>query len=322
MKLNALKPALKPALGLLSLAALFSLAPGAHAQQFASSVAAYSNLNTSGLFSNPNAALGQPSTLTDDTFKDLYHASAANPTYGVDPNGKNLLVSFGSTGQGSLTVKFDNAPIVHSDAHWFGQDFIVYGNSFFQGHNNATGDDFVHADTDLTQTDMTQYHVTNGAAYANGIPTVSVSANGADFVTLTSADTMLFPENPYKWVGISAQNPSGWEDTPGNLQDFSKPVDPSLTAAEFDGKSIADVANTLYGGSAGGFSFSLAGTQFATTGISYVRFTGLGNIDGVSRVSDAPQSAPVPEASTALSLAVGLLVIGGVCLRRKARVTG
>jgi len=315
--------ALKPALGLLSLTALFSLAPGAHAQQFASSVAAYSNLSTdpSGLFSNPNAALGQPSTLTDDTFGDLYHASAANPTYGVDLTGNNLLVSLGGTGQGSLIVKFDDAPIVHSDAHWFGQDFIVYGNSFFQGHNNATGDDFVHADTDPTQTDMTQYHVTNGAAYVNGIPTVSVSANGTDFVTLTSADTMLFPENPFHWVGISAQNPSGWDDTPGHLQDFSKPVDPSLMAADFDGKSIADVANTVYSGSAGGFSFSLAGTQFAATGISYVRFTGLGNIDGVSRVSNAPQAAPVPEAGTALSLAVGLLVIGGVCLRRKARPT-
>ena len=271
--------------------------------------------------SNPAAALGQPSTLTDDTFGDLYHASAANPTYGVDSNGNNLLVSLGGSGQGSLTVKFDDAPIVHSDSHWFGQDFIVYGNSFFQGINSVTGDQFVHADTDPTQTDMTQYHITEGGVpYVNGIPTVSVSANGTDFVTLTSPDSFLFPENPYKWVGISKQNPTGWDDTPGNLQDFSKPVDPTLTAADFAGKSIAEVANSVYAGSAGGFSFSLAGTPFATTGISYVRFTGLGNVDGVSRVSDAPQTAPVPEASTGLILAGGLLAMGGVCLRRKARV--
>ena len=313
--------ALKPALGLLSLTALFGLAPGAHAQQFASSVAGYSSLSTKSLFSDPNAALGQPSTLTDDTFGDLYHASAANPTYGVDSNGNNLLVSLDGTPQSSLTVKFDNAPIVHSDQHWFGQDFIVYGNSFFQGIDSATGDQFVHADTDPTPTDMTQYHVTKGGVpYINGIPTVSVSANGTDFVTLTSPDRFLFPENPFKWVGISTQNPSGWDDTPGHLQDFSKPVNPALTAADFDGKSIAEVANTVYDGSAGGFSFSLAGTQFATTGISYVRFTGFGNIDGVSRVSDAPQSAPVPEASTSLILTVGLLALGAVALRRKARV--
>ncbi len=309
---------LKPALSLLSLTALFALAPGAHAQQFASSVAGSSNLSTNSLYSDPTAALGQPATLADDGFGDLYHTSAGYSAYGVDTSGNNLLVSLGNTGSGSLTVKFDQAPIVHSDQHWFGQDFIVYSNSFFQGQNSVTKQQYVDPNTN-----MTQYLVTaGGVPYINTTPTVSVSANGTDFVTLTSADSFLFPENPYKWVGISTQNPSGWDDTPGNLQDFSKPIDPSLTAAAFDGKSIADVANTVYNGSAGGFSFSLAGTPFATTGISYVRFTGLGNIDGVSRVSDAPQSAPVPEASTALSLAAGLLVIGGVCLRRKVRVTG
>ncbi len=305
---------LKPALGLLSLTAFFSLAPGAHAQQFASSVAAYSNLSTNGLFSNAAAALGQPTTLADDGFGDLYHTSAAYAAYGVNPAGNNLLVSLGGSGQGSLTVKFDLAPIIHSNQHWFGQDFIVYSNSFFVGTNYATGEGYV-----LPDTDMTQYHATDGSIFGTR-PSVSVSANGTDFVTLTSANTMLFPENPYKWVGISAQNPSGWDDTPGNLQDFSKPVDPTLTGADFAGKSIAEVANTVYNGSAGGFSFSLADTPFATTGIQYVRFTGFGNIDGVSRVSDAPQSAPVPEASTSLILAVGLLVIGGVCPRRKARV--
>lgn len=311
MKLHALKPAL----GLLSLTALFSLATGAHAQQFASSVAAYSNLNANALYSNPAAALGQPTTLAYDG-SSTFHTSAAYSAFGKDPNGNNLLVSLGGTGQGSLTVKFDDAPILHSDQHWFGQDFIVYSNSFFIGTNDAAPNEFVKPNTD-----MTLYHATDGSVFGR-MPTVSVSANGTDFVTLTSADKILFPENPFKWVGISPQNPTGWNDTPGNLQDFSKPVDPSLTAADFDGKSIADVANTVYGGSAGGFSFSLAGTQFATTGISYVRFTGLGNIDGVSRVSNAPQMAPVPEAGTALSLAVGLLVLSGVCLRRKARVTG
>ena len=315
MKLHTLKlHTLKPAFGLLSLTALFSLAPGAHAQQFASSVAGYSNLSTNGLYSNPAAALGQPSTLAYDGFS-TYHTSAAYSAYGTDPGGNNLLVSLGNTGQGSLTLKFDDAPIVHSSSHWFGQDFIVYSNSFFVGSDGTPGG-YVNP-----KTDMTQYHVTDGSTFGTK-PTVSVSANGTDFVTLTSPDSILFPENPFKWVGISAQNPSGWDDTPGNLQDFSKPVDPTLTAADFAGKSIADVANTVYNGSAGGFSFSLAGTQFATTGIQYVRFTGLGNIDGVSRVSDAPNAAPVPEASTGLILAVGVLAIGGVCLRRRARVTG
>ncbi len=73
------------------------------------------------------------------------------------------------------------------------------------------------------------------------------------------------------------------------MQDFTKPVDPSLTYHDFAGKTVAQAIG-LYNGSAGGTAFSLAGTGF--TSIQYVRFTGTGNIDGVSRVSLA--AAPEP----------------------------
>lgn len=292
-------PALRPALGLLSLTLLFGIVPAAHSQQFASS-ATGTNLSTNPLYSDPSAATGQPTTLANDGF-DIYHDSLAYSAYGQNPQGNNLLVSLGSSGLGSLTVKFDQAPITHSDSHWFGEDFIVYSNQFFIGDNFVT-----------PTTDMSQFHLTDGTTFGT-LPTVSVSSDGLNFVTLAPADSVFYPENPYKWVGISAQNPSGWDDS--HLQDFSKPVDPSLTAASFAGQTAANAANTLYNGSAGGTAFSLANTPFATTGIQYIRFTGAGTIDGVSRVGNAVPA--VPEMNSAWLLGVGLLFVG-VCLRRKA----
>ncbi len=296
----------KPAFGLLALTLLLGGATAAHSQQFASSVAGYSNLSTNTLYSNSNAALGQPTTIADDHFGDISHDSLALSAYGSDLQGNNLLVSLGNTGTGSLTVKFDQAPITHSAGHWYGEDFIVYSNDFFVGQNN----NFV-----TPTTDMSQYLLnTDPSKILFGIlPTVSVSSDGINFVALTPADSVFFPENPYKWAGISAQNPSGWDD--GSLQDFSKPVDPSLTFSAFTGQSAAFAANALYNGSAGGTAFSLAGTPFADTGIQYIRFTGVGNIDGVSRVSDAP--AAVPEASSAVSLGVLALLGIGLAARRK-----
>ncbi len=297
----------KSAFGLLTLALLLGGATAAHSQQFASSVAGFSNLSPNSLFSNPDAALGRPTTIADDGFGDISHDSLALPAYGSDLQGNNLLVSLGNTGTGSLTVKFDQAPITHSADHWYGEDFLVYSNDFFTGQ----GSNFV-----TPTTDMSQYLLNADPSQVlfGTLPTVSVSSDGINFVTLTPADSVFFPENPYKWVGISAQNPSGWDDS--SLQDFSKPVDPSLALSAFAGRSAAFAANTLYNGSAGGTAFSLAGTPFADTGIQYIRFTGSGNIDGVSRVGDAP--AAVPEASSAISLSIlAALGLGLMAVRRR-----
>ncbi len=298
----------KPAFGLLALALLLGGQAAARSQQFASSVAGYSNLSANPSYSSPGAALGRPTTIADDGFGDISHDSLALPAYGSDLQGNNLLVSLGSTGAGSLTVKFDQTPITHSASHWYGEDFIVYSNDFFTGQ----GSSFV-----TPTTDMSQYllNADPGKLLFGTLPTVSVSSDGLSFVTLTPADSVFFPENPYRWAGISAQNPSGWDDS--SLQDFSKPVDPTLTLSAFAGQSAAYAANTLYNGSAGGTAFSLGGTPFADTGIQYIRFTGTGNIDGVSRVGDAP--AAVPEASSAVSLGVVTLLGAGILAVRRRK---
>ena len=102
---------------------------------------------------------------------------------------------------------------------------------------------------------MSPYVIDTYGTYQNGAPPVSVSADGIHFTQLQTSQT-FFPENPYSWAGISASDPSGF----GALNDFTKPVDPSLTAADFVGRSVAFADNSLYSGSAGGQAFSLAGS--------------------------------------------------------------
>ena len=299
----------RPALGLLTLAFLLGGATAAHSQNYAASVVGTPILSSSNAYlSNPNAVLGQPTTLYEapaaSGFAGEYHASLVAPPYYTTPSGINALAGFGgpSTGTpGSLIVKMA-APITHSDSHWYGDDFIVYGNALFSGANATTGDYMVTPTTDMSQYVIDQYGI-----FQNGTPTVSVSADGINFTQLTTAQT-FFPENPYSWAGITAQNTSGW----GALNDFTKPVDPTLSTSAFVGQSVAYADNTLYGGSAGGQAFSLAGSSLST--INYIEFSGFGNIDGVAGVSSNP--AAVPEASSVVSLAL-LLGFGVIALRRK-----
>ena len=288
----------RPALGLITLAFGLGGATAAHCQNYAASVVSASNLGTNSSYNNPAAALGQPTTLSFDG-TDTFHSSIVYPAYGTTPDGSNTLVSLGHSGLGTVTVKLA-APITHSDSHWYGDDFIVYGNAQFFSTDFAT----ITPTTDMSQTIIGGDY----GIYQNGTPTVSVSADGINFTTLTTTQT-FFPENPYAWTGITADNLSGW----GALNDFTKPVDPSLTVSDFVGQSAAYDDNALYNGSAGGQAFSLAGSGLSS--IQYIEFSGVGNIDGVAGVSDAP--AAVPEASTVVSLGLLLLGLGAVAVRRR-----
>ncbi len=270
----------KTLFALCALLSLTAFAPRpARAQLFADAVQ-YSgtfDLSANALYSNPNAALNRPTTLDDDGFDPPYHACLVNPAYGKDVSPhRNALVALGSDGKGALTVTF-STPITHSDAHWYGQDFVVYTNSFFTGS-------FPDGTPYFTEGDHLSQYQLDGGVYGS-LPTVSVSSDGVHYVVAHTPDALVFPANPYHWAGITQSNPSGW----GALQNFAKPVSPALTASDFTGVTGVYAVNTLYAGSAGGVSYSLSGTGL--TSIKYIRFTGLGNIDGVSRVG-FPPAAP------------------------------
>ncbi len=301
----------RPALGLLSLALLAGGATATHSQDYAASVVS-ANLSSAAPYNNPNAVLDQPTTLFSDpgVFGDVpgtYHTSIVLPAFNVNPAGSppsssDLITSLGSSPTNSLIVKMA-APITHSDSHWYGDDFIVYGNATFSGA--TAGGDYRVTPT----TDMSQYVIDNYGIFQNGTPTVSVSADGVHFTQLQTSQT-FFPENPYSWSGISASDPSGF----GALNDFTKPVNPNISASEFVGQSVAFADNSLYSGAAGGQAFSLVGSGLSS--IQYIEFSGVGNIDAVVGVGDAP--AAVPEASSAVSLGLlALLGLGFTAFRRK-----
>ena len=264
----------KTLLALLTLTAFLPLP--ARAQLFADAVQ-YSqtyDLSPNALYSNPNAALKRPTTLDNDGFDSPYHACLVNPAYGKDVSPqRNALTALGSDGKGVLTLTFSQ-PIIHSDSHWYGQDFVVYTNSFFTGS-------FPDGTAYFTEGDHLSQYKLDGGIYGS-LPTVSVSADGVNYVVVNTPDALVFPSNPYHWAGVTQSDPSGW----GALQNFAKPVNPALQASDFAGVSGSYAANTLYAGSAGGVSYSLSGTGLSS--IKYVRFTGLGNIDGVSRVGFPP----------------------------------
>ncbi len=302
-------------LSLTVLAALPAAPRAACAQDFATRITGSSHLGGAP-YDDPTAALGAPAASTDDGFGDIYHDSMVYSAYGTDTaTHKNALAGFDSSGQGTLTVRFDT-PITHSAAHWYGEDFLVFSNQFFTG-----GPGFVNADGDPHPTDMSQYFLSSGATTGT-LPAVSVSADGVTFYALRPASAVLFPANPYHWDGLSASEPTGW----GALQDFTKPVNPALTSASFttdpQGRpvSVAYAADVLYDGSAGGTPFTLAGLTDAhgqpITSISYIRFasdaSGAGVVDAVSRVSANPNAAPEPGAWVVLGLgAGGLLTLRG-----------
>ncbi len=295
----------RPALGLLTLALLLGGVPAAHSQDYAASVVS-SNLTSAAPYNNPNAVLGQPTTLFNDTVDavpGIYHASLVAAPFNTDSSASDdLIASLGSagTGPGSLIVKMAS-PITHSDSHWYGEDFIVYGVASFSDANY---------DSVTPTTDMSQFVIADQGPYTlyqNGAPTVSVSADGINFTQLTTTQTFL-PTNAYSWAGISASDPSGW----GAQNDFTKPVNPDLTVSDFIGQNVAYADNTLYDGAAGGQAFSLAGSGLST--INYIEFSGFGSVDGVVGVSNNP--AAVPEASSVISLGL-LLGLGVVVLRRK-----
>lgn len=150
--------------GSLALACALCVAPGLRAQ-YATSVISY-NAGTGAApgYTQPNAALGMPSTFTNDP----QYPSPVDPY--DPPYLAEQIVSIGAGG--SLTLQF-GASIRNDAANSFGVDFIVYGNAGFNEDYN-TG-----------ITDGTLFGATSA-----GSTRVSVSADNVNYFTL---DTSLAP---------------------------------------------------------------------------------------------------------------------------------
>lgn len=255
----------------LTLAAASVIALSSQAAPFADVVVDYqSGTGFVPGYIHPSSALGQPGQ--PDTWG-----------FAVDPFAPawqtNQVVSLGTGG--SLTVQFAT-PIANDPAHPFGIDFLVFGNTGFRVTND------MDANFNYIGTPATDGSLLGASA---GAARVSVSQDGVHFYEL----------NPSLTPVLDKLYPT---DGAGN---FQMAVDPSLRAADFAGKTLAQI-QSLYGGSAGGAGFDLNwaldtnGLPVSLTSVNFVRVNVLSDkleIDGFSTV-------PEPSTWALLSLALGL----------------
>jgi hypothetical protein len=228
--------------------------------QFAGTVVSY--IAGSGVISgytDPTSALGAPSQVTPGEY--------GGP---VDPFNAPYLSSqiVGIGTGGSLTLHF-NTPIQNNPDDPYGLNFIVFGHAGFTITNDYD-EDYNPIGTPAT----------DGSFYTggdNGV-TVSVSADGTTFYNLVSPfGTMvdgLFPT-----------------DGSGNPL---VPVNPALTASNFNGLGLAGI-RSLYAGSAGGAGYDLnwavdgSDNPISLASVDYVRLQNSGDAAYIDAISVVPE---------------------------------
>jgi hypothetical protein len=259
------------------------------------------------------------------------------PAYMTAPDQTTKLIttlkaSSNGTDNSCIVVGFDHQ-VENDPLNPYGQDFLVFGNSFYVGGGTQGG--FVNDGTD-----MGNYYLAGGCFSEPVLVSVSKGYQGLpgevenDHTTwewFTYDDGPYgdtdFPTHAYEWdQGKYDTTGNGWTD---DLMDFTKPVNPDYQNALFNGDEAWVAANTpyavngdghlnvsealaLYEGSGGGTGFDL--DEFGLDWIQYVKVEGTadfreGEIDAFADV------APVPEPATLCLMAAGAVW----CLRRRRR---
>jgi len=256
---------------------LVACVAGAWAQDpWADQVVSYDAAGEAGMgYDDPAVALGEPERFTGEGA----YPGAVTPFNG--PWQADEVVSIGAGGH--LTVAFDE-PITDDPSHRFGVDLIIFGNGFFADDDYPNG------------------HV--AGVFADGPFTVSVSADNVNWVEVaTDRFDGLFPTLGY----LDLTGP--YDTQPGSVpSDFTRPLDPSLTMADFDGKTFDEIV-TMYDGSGGGIPLDIGPTGLAS--VNYVRI----DVPAGATSPEIDAFAAVPEPSSAALLCAAVLA----CALRRGR---
>jgi hypothetical protein len=228
------------------------------------------------------SVIGEPSRITPGQF-----GGPVDPF--SPPYLREQLLSIGTGGH--VTVRLDS-PAANRPSNPYGIDFLIF---------NSAG--FV-----IVNGDYSGGGITDGSLFGGGnsLTEVSVSYDGINYFTL---DPALAPP-------VRSLFPT---DGTG---DFTRPVDPTLTAHDFNGLDLSEI-RLRYDSSAGGTPYDLdwardgEGNAVLLDEINFVRvrvLEGRLEIDGFSAVQ------AVPEPSTwLLLLAGGLITTVSTLQRRRAK---
>jgi len=224
-------------------------------------ISAAATLDGNEYYDDPFAILGPATTTFEDILtRQLSVVSMVKPAWGVHAKNEERLITTINPGQ-FIKLRFDE-PILDDPQNPFGIDMIVFGNAFFPGYGFVPGGsqagDYVLVGT-LFQERVTVAVSPTGIGDPRTQPDQWFVYDSGPF-----ADG-LFPSNPFEWDRTA----SSW----GRPQDPLLPVDPSLSLADFAGKTLANAVG-LYQCSAGGTGFDLAESGFSS--IQYVYLTGHG----------------------------------------------
>lgn len=189
-------------------------------------------------YPNPLTVLGSPERYTGEGIFPAV-VSVFSPPYGTDE-----IVSIGKGG--ALVVQFDT-PVTDDPRNPFGIDLILFGNTGFIDQSWPDG-------------------IVGGGLFGADGGTVEVSDDGVTWVLVPAVEPDgLFPTTGYLDTGP-------YDGTPGMVWTiFTRPVDPSLTLADFVGLTH-DQVRGLYQRSGGG-----AGVDLAPLGLGQVRFVRISN---------------------------------------------
>ncbi|MCG3132885.1 MAG: hypothetical protein FLDDKLPJ_03752 [Phycisphaerae bacterium] len=229
------------------------------------------SLDGRGLYNDPVAALGEPTRTFIDPFSgEPFRASVVVAPLNRDESGRKTLLTL-RRGE-FVKVRFDE-PVEDDPRNPFGIDLLVFGNAFFV------------ADAGIDpETNMDGVMILGGAYREPVIVAVSPTGEGNPeshpeawhvFSGGPYGDD-LFPTNAFLWDSCA----HAW----GSPSDYTRPVDPALTEADFIGLSAGE-GITLYRGSGGGAGFDLAATPFASVQYVYLTSESLGEVDALADVA-------------------------------------
>lgn len=208
---------------------------------YADQVISYnSGTNAATGFVDPLTALGIPERFTGE---GIFPSAV---TVFNSPFGTDEIVSIGEGG--SLTIQF-NTPVTDDPDNLFGIDLLVFGNAMFTFGGSGVG---------------------NPAGLFSEPGIIEVSVDGTTWFAVADAlADDLFPTEGYR----DLTDP--FATTPGSVEsNFTQPVDPALSLADFSGLTYAQVLE-IYNGSGGG-----AGVDIGALGLSEISFVRISNPEG------------------------------------------